>query len=72
MFPVASERLLQRIYRDIVMPVKTDNRRAYELGADGAYTRRTPSPGETRRHSQQIVMGFYGVAKLIGVESPKR
>jgi polyphosphate kinase len=59
MFPITSARLRERIYRDIVTPVMTDNCRVYELGPDGSYSRRTPLNGEPRRDAQQIVANYY-------------
>jgi polyphosphate kinase len=59
MFPIKSARLRERIYRDIVTPVMTDNCRVYELGPDGSYSRRTPANGESRRDAQQIVADYY-------------
>jgi polyphosphate kinase len=70
MFPLTSQELRERIYRDIVAPLMTDNCRAYELGADGTYSRRTTLPGETRRDAQEIVMDFYAAKPLTGVDSP--
>lgn len=42
MFPILSPQLRKNIYRETVMPLKTGNCRAYELGPDETYTRCTP------------------------------
>ena len=70
MFPILSQELRQKIYRDIVAPLRADNCRAYELGTDGRYTRRTPSADENRCDAQEILMGFYAVRPVTGINSP--
>jgi polyphosphate kinase len=72
MFPVTSQDLRERIHRDIVAPVMADNCRAYDLGSDGTYTRRTPPAGEARRDAQQIVMDLYSAAPRSVVDSAAR
>jgi polyphosphate kinase len=69
MFPIANQELRQRIYREIVAPVMTDNCWAYELGRDGTYKRRTPSAGDSRRDAQEIVMDYY-TTRTSGVYGP--
>ncbi len=59
MFPITSPGLQDKIRREIVAPIMTDNCRAYELGADGVYTRRRPASGETPRDAQQMVLDYY-------------
>ena len=42
LFPVESERLRERVRREVVEPFQLDDSRVYEMDADGAYHRRTP------------------------------
>jgi polyphosphate kinase len=59
MFPVTTSQLRQRIYRELVTPLMTDNCRAYDLQSDGAYRRRTPAKDEEARDAQQILTDLY-------------
>jgi polyphosphate kinase len=68
MFPIASQPLRQKIYRDIVTPIMSDNCRAYELRSDGTYARRVPMAGEIKRDAQQILMDFYRTDGPTGLE----
>jgi len=56
MFPVHDAKLRQRLRREILDPALLDNCRARDLDSSGAWTRRTPAPGEPERDAQQMVL----------------
>ncbi len=45
--------------RDLLELMWQDHRQAWELRADGTYTRRTPRPGEDARGTHQLLMELY-------------
>jgi polyphosphate kinase len=64
MFPVTTPELRQRIHREIVTPLMTDNCRAYDLEPDGTYARRTPGQDEQARDAQQSLIDLYLSSQL--------
>ena len=56
MFPVRHPELRLRLRREVVEPALSDNCRARDLDASGAYRRRTPAPGELERDAQHSVV----------------
>jgi len=56
MFPIEDPRLRERIRKEIIEPVLTDNCRARDLGPDGSYRRRSPAPGEPERDGQLTLL----------------
>ena len=56
MFPVRHPELRLRLRRELVEPALSDNCRARDLDASGAYRRRTPAPGELERDAQHAVV----------------
>jgi polyphosphate kinase len=52
LFPVESERLREQIRSEVIEPALGDTAGAYQMGADGVYTRRTPPPSEPPRLAQ--------------------
>jgi polyphosphate kinase len=53
--PVEDPRLQQEI-REILELQLADNVKAWELAADGSWTRRRPGPGEQRIEAQAVLM----------------
>ncbi len=47
---------LQQVVREILEIQLADNVKAWELAADGTWSRRRPGPGEERRDSQAMLM----------------
>jgi polyphosphate kinase len=64
MFPVTTSQLRQRIYRELVIPLMTDNCRAYDLQSDGTYRRRTPAKDEEARDAQRMLTDLYASRQL--------
>jgi polyphosphate kinase len=52
MFPIEDPKLRDRIRKDIVEPVFSDNCRARDLDSEGVYHRRSPLPDEPERDAQ--------------------
>jgi polyphosphate kinase len=61
MFPVESPGLREQIRQEVVGPALADNAFAYDMNAEGAYTRRAPQAGEPPRGAQLEV--FEGVVR---------
>ena len=55
LFPIAEERLCERIRREVLAPLDVDNTRVYEMDSDGTYHRREPSDGAAAVDSQVYV-----------------
>ncbi len=61
MFPVESPALREQIRQEVLGPALADNAFAYDMNAEGAYTRRVPQAGEPPRGAQLEV--FEGVVR---------
>ena len=61
MFPVESPALREQIRQEVLGPALADNAFAYDMNAEGAYTRRAPQAGEPPRGAQLEV--FEGVVR---------
>ncbi len=55
LFPVESPALREQIRQEVLEPALTDNAFAYDMDAEGAYTRRTSPDGEPPRGAQSEV-----------------
>jgi polyphosphate kinase len=56
MFPVEMPALREQLRREVIEPALADTAFAYEMGADGTYTRRTPAEGQPVRSAQTTVL----------------
>jgi polyphosphate kinase len=56
MFPIESEKLREKIRREVIEPDLSDNCRAQDLDSDGNYHRRHPRDGEPERDAQATVL----------------
>jgi polyphosphate kinase len=70
MFPVESEALREQIRAEVLEPALADSAAAYQMDAQGAYTRRTPSPGEVPRSAQAEVAERVGKSRGIRLSYP--
>ena len=61
MFPVESPALREQIRQEVVAPAMADNAFAFDMNAEGVYTRRVPQAGEPPRGAQLEV--FEGVVR---------
>ncbi|HEY6476362.1 MAG TPA: polyphosphate kinase 1 [Polyangia bacterium] len=52
LFPVESPALREQIKQEVLEPARADNAYAYDMNAEGAYTRRVTADGETSRGAQ--------------------
>jgi polyphosphate kinase len=52
MFPVEAPELREQLRREVVEPALADTALAYDMRADGSYSRRAPAPGVTARGAQ--------------------
>src|SRR5262249_39583984 len=59
LFPVGARYLRDKIRSEILNPAIEDNCRAYDLGADGTYVRRTARPGEPQVDAQAAVFNAF-------------
>lgn len=59
LFPVAARSLRDKIRSEILKPAIEDNCRAYDLGPDGTYVRRTAQPGEPMVDAQAAVLNAF-------------
>jgi polyphosphate kinase len=59
LFPVAARSLRDKIRSEILKPAIEDNCRAYDLGPDGTYVRRTVQPGEPMVDAQAAVLNAF-------------
>jgi polyphosphate kinase len=59
LFPVAARYLREKIRSEIVKPSIEDNCRAYDLGPDGTYVRRTAPSGEPLVDAQAAVLNAF-------------
>jgi len=59
LFPVAARYLRDKIRGEILKPAIEDNCRAYDLGPDGTYIRRTPQPGAPLVDAQAAVLNAF-------------
>jgi polyphosphate kinase len=59
LFPVAARYLRDKIRSEILKPAIEDNCRAYDLGPDGTYVRRTAPPGEPLVDAQAAVLDAF-------------
>jgi polyphosphate kinase len=59
LFPVVAHYLREKIRSEIVKPSIEDNCRAYDLGPDGTYVRRTVQPGEPLVDAQAAVLNAF-------------
>ncbi|MBV8136756.1 MAG: polyphosphate kinase 1 [Deltaproteobacteria bacterium] len=59
LFPVAARSLRDKIRNEILKPAIEDNCRAYDLGPDGTYVRRTAQPGEPTVDAQAAVLNAF-------------
>jgi polyphosphate kinase len=55
MFPVEAPALREQIRQEVIEPALADNAFAYDMDADGGYTRRTPPEGAQARGAQAEV-----------------
>ena len=55
-FPILDPALAGRIEREVLQNCLADNLNAWELGADGAYRRCEPAPGEAPHSAQQALL----------------
>jgi polyphosphate kinase len=56
MFPVETASLREQIRREVIEPALADTAFAYDMSADGRYTRRVPRDGEAIRGAQTEVL----------------
>jgi polyphosphate kinase len=56
LFPIQNEALREKLRREVIEPVMTDNCRARDLDSQGVYRRRRPAEGEAERDSQAMVL----------------
>ena len=56
LFPVEAAALREQLRREVVEPALGDTARAYDMSADGTYTRRAPRDGEPARTAQAEVL----------------
>jgi polyphosphate kinase len=61
MFPVESPALREQIRQEVLGPAMADNAFAFDMNAEGVYTRRVPQAGEPPRGAQLEV--FEGVVR---------
>jgi polyphosphate kinase len=59
LFPVAARYLRDKIRSEILKPAIEDNCRAYDLGPDGTYVRRTAQPGGPLVDAQAAVLNAF-------------
>jgi polyphosphate kinase len=60
LFPVESERLREQIRQEVIEPALGDNAAAYQMNAEGVYTRRTPPTDQPPRNAQAEIMERVG------------
>jgi polyphosphate kinase len=74
MFPVEAAALREQLRREVVEPALSDTAAAYDMGADGSYTRRTPKPGESPCRAQsdclERTLGRHAEAARIATAAP--
>jgi polyphosphate kinase len=56
MFPVESEKLREQIRQEVIAPALADNSTAYQMDANGTYTRKRPAAGEPRYAAQSEIL----------------
>jgi polyphosphate kinase len=56
MFPVESEKLREQIRQEVIAPTLADNASAYQMDANGTYTRKRPADGEARYAAQSEIL----------------
>jgi len=54
--PIHAAPLRERVWREVVAPALADNSCAYDMDAEGHYTRRVCPPGQTPRNAQAEVL----------------
>jgi polyphosphate kinase len=65
MFPVTASYLCDKIREEIIVPVLSDNSRAYDLRSDGTYVRRVPPAGAPQVDAQALLLkAFKGLAVI--------
>jgi polyphosphate kinase len=63
LFPVESERLREQIRHEVIEPALGDNAAAYDMNAQGVYTRRTPAADQAPRNAQAEVLERVGKSR---------
>jgi polyphosphate kinase len=73
MVPILDEKAREKIRQEVFEPLLKDNSRARDLGSEGTYVRRAPSPGESPFDSQQALVDRLARRGLraVGQESEK-
>lgn len=59
-FPILDEDLRERIYHEVFDLPKKDNFKIWRLDSSGKYTKRTPSKGNRKSHSQDELCKIHG------------
>jgi polyphosphate kinase len=72
MFPIESEKLREKIRREVIEPALKDNCRAQDLDSEGNYHRRRPREGEPERDTQLTVLNRIVRHGLRGVHPASR
>jgi len=72
MFPIESEKLREKIRREVIEPALNDNCRAQDLDSEGNYHRRRPREGEPERDAQLTVLNRIVRHGLRGVNPAPR
>jgi polyphosphate kinase len=75
LFPIEAKALRARIHDEVIEPALRDNVHAYQMDADGVYTRRQPDPADApARSAQPEVLARVGRPSLHAVDGrrPRR